>query len=203
MLAFCGTRPPDRASLDDLGEAELLVAHVELDVVRAHEDVAEDVERPGRRRHVETDHREEALAARLERVVLLGKDVIKATDADGDIRAGRIAVEQVLLVERGHLAHRRRAHLGGNARDVRGRGGEERRARVDDRLAGGGDRLAGDRDVVDGVGPVAVDPRRGLCHRHVRKVTRVVRRVYSSDEQLSNTAIVTKVEGEDILVELA
>ena len=77
-------------------EAEPLVARVELDIVLAHEDIAEDVERAGRRGHVHTRHGEEALPGVLDDVILLLERVRLAADRDVDVGSGRRAVDEEL-----------------------------------------------------------------------------------------------------------
>ena len=102
-----------RGGLDNLGEAELPVLIVELDVVGAHEHVTEDVQRAGGCGHIEAGHREEALRAVLERIVLLGQHVLGTRDRDGDVRSRTITRDRVLLIQGWDGAERLGADGGG------------------------------------------------------------------------------------------
>ena len=98
-------RGPRATSLGER-DADARVLDVERRVL-AHEDVAEDPERAGRRGDVDALHREDALAARLDDVLLEREAVLDAAEREREVgRVGLVAVDEVLARDVGLDAER-------------------------------------------------------------------------------------------------
>mmetsp|Transcript_27186 Transcript_27186/g.73420 ORF Transcript_27186/g.73420 Transcript_27186/m.73420 type:complete len:254 (+) Transcript_27186:257-1018(+) len=165
------------------GETDPAVLAVEDRVVLAHEHIAKDPERASRRRDVKTLGREEAEGAVRNNVIGEREGVCLAVDDEVHVRSISIAVDEVLASD-----ERAGAEGLGEGRDVGGRAGEERGARVDD---GGG--AVGHRHTLD-LHVAELDlPVRLLLERHPRNVTGELGLVHAANKEL---AVLVSVERE-------
>merc|ERR1712099_74272 len=91
------------SSFLDLSETQSLLINVKLHIVRAHEHVTKNEQRSCWRRDIHAQKRKQALATTSwQRVVCLSKRVLLASDDEVNVWCICVAVDGVLLVERGN-----------------------------------------------------------------------------------------------------
>ena len=161
-----------------LGDAHLLLTVVELSVVLADEDVAQNDERTGGGRNVDANEAKQTLGLDGEDVLVWGQDELLAVQSEGDIGGRRLlgAVNRVLTV-----GERLGTRLGSNGFHCSGRDSQQRRAGVEHGLVGAQvDGAAADAEAVQSSLPVRL--RR---ERDAEQVTSVVGGVGAADGQLA------------------
>ena len=188
--------------LFDLGKSELLVVHIELDVVSSHEDITENPERSSGSGNVETGESEEALSALVENVVLLGESVRVTSDDDVDIGSIGVAVNLVLLVERRNGSDGGSTDRGSDLLHLLCGNREKGRTGIDDGFTSRRDGASGDLDIIHIEGPVSSLSGNGIDNINSVEITGVVIGIDSSDDEFAVRTSASEVESEFVLFQV-